>query len=118
MMFIPSLPTTREELALVVTVAHGGYELSAYDGLPSDLATAEPLKGFDATPFHVNDWLAENIPALTDLAPLLPGRPRVRFVYDAGDPYLNVLPLEQIFARRYNIPLVRHPSECQRVSLT
>ena len=104
-----TIPSSREDLVLVVTLRKsGGYRLRAFAGFPLDLTTAAPLEGFEDADFPLHEWLQGEHPTIKTLKPLLVGRSRVRFCYDPSEPYLNLLPLEDVFARRFGVPLSRH----------
>jgi len=108
-----TMPSSREDLLLVVTLRKGGgYRLRAFAGFPLDLTTATPLEGFEDADFPLHEWLQGEHPTIEALKPLLTERPRVRFCYDPSDQsllYLTLLPLEGVFVRRFGVPLSRHP---------
>src|SRR4051812_44700126 len=104
------MPSTRDELVLEVTPRQGGgYRLRAFEGFPPNFATATPMKGFHDVDFPLAEWLEGEHPTIEALKPLLTGRPRVRLCYDPSPWELNRLPFENLFAGRFNVPLVRHP---------
>ena len=111
------MSSASEELLLEVTTREQGpLRLRVFTGFPVDFRAAQPLEGFEDADFPEAEWLDEagSHPTIEALEPLLTGRPRVRLCYDPsvinGRAYrMTWLPLEEIFARRFGVSLVRHP---------
>jgi hypothetical protein len=104
------MPSTNQELVLEVTRRErGGYRLRAFEGFPTDLATAKPVKGLADADFPLAEWLNGDHATIEALKPLLAGRPRVRLCLDPSLWELNRLPFEEIFDRRFGLTLFRHP---------
>jgi len=120
--------TASDELLLEVTLRRDQqrpWRLRVFQGFPVDFAAAHPLPGFEDADFPVTEWLDEQsthrtIQAVKSLLAERRYGP-VRLCYDpvllyAADDrdrrrvtYLGRLPLEEVFARRFGVSLVRHP---------